>query len=212
MGSQYQSTVEEEVDTRRRALRLTWRKLGSLAGVSHETLRRLRAGEPVSDVTEAGVEQALSWEPGSIELIRRGGTPATREEAEAVDRWREQGEFDAAHPPAGKVRAMSSQKESPSTSQMELKFAEWQRHQGEQHAELSEQGQTMTLVSIMGPDGSSVVEVVHDKERPPSGASLLRGFIKALESFTAQSERNQEARDGRNPPPIRPRSSQDHYR
>lgn len=67
--------IENALDARRLELGMTWRAIWQRAGISVETLRQLRMGEPVNALTDARVEAALAWAPGSIATIREGGTP-----------------------------------------------------------------------------------------------------------------------------------------
>lgn len=77
------------MDARRKELRMTWRRVAELARVSQETLRQLRMGEQVSEMTEYGVEEALHWRPGSLDAIRYGAKPLQLEDEpppEEIDR------------------------------------------------------------------------------------------------------------------------------
>ncbi|WP_431870892.1 hypothetical protein [Nocardiopsis eucommiae] len=53
--------------------------------ISHETLRQLRIGKPVSDLTKAAVERTLGWSRGSIDAVAAGGEPTL---APVTDPWK----------------------------------------------------------------------------------------------------------------------------
>lgn len=64
------------MDQRRVGLRLTWREVAEAAGISYEALRTTRSGPGgIAPLTEAGIEDALQWERGSIRRILDGGDP-----------------------------------------------------------------------------------------------------------------------------------------
>jgi len=87
--------LDRALRKRRAELRIrTWRQLATKAGIAGETLRSVRAGDSrPSDATQAGLEEALEWAPGSIQAILEGGDPVPltsrpgsfREEAAKVD-------------------------------------------------------------------------------------------------------------------------------
>ncbi|MCP3017260.1 hypothetical protein NGM33_28415 [Nocardiopsis dassonvillei] len=77
--------IEAALIDRRMTLCLTWRDIVTASGVSHETLRQLRIGEPVSDLTKAAVERALGWARGSIDTVAEGGEPTL---APVPDPWK----------------------------------------------------------------------------------------------------------------------------
>lgn len=62
--------TERALDARRQALRLTWRGLYTRAGISHDTLRKARLEEPVSQETLDALEDAVGWERGSLARTR----------------------------------------------------------------------------------------------------------------------------------------------
>lgn len=55
---------------------MTWADLAREFGVSESGLRNIRVGrnEP-SDLTKHRIEEALGWEPGSVEAVLDGGDP-----------------------------------------------------------------------------------------------------------------------------------------
>lgn len=63
------------VASRRAELRLPRRPAARLAGISNTTWTKVEAGEPVRDVTYAGVETALQWRHGSCNDVLAGGDP-----------------------------------------------------------------------------------------------------------------------------------------
>ena len=60
---------------RRLKLGMRWKGIAEKADTTYQTLSQLRKGKPVSDLTIANVEKALSWSPGSIRSILGGGDP-----------------------------------------------------------------------------------------------------------------------------------------
>lgn len=74
--------LNELLDKRRLSLGLRWKDIANRAGVSHHTILQLRKGEPVADLTTAGVERALQWEPGSIARILQDKPPVPKGEAD----------------------------------------------------------------------------------------------------------------------------------
>jgi hypothetical protein len=74
------------MDARRRELRMRWRDVADLAGISYETLRTLRNGSygGMRPLTETGIEQALKWAPGSIVAILAGREPRSIPEVESA--------------------------------------------------------------------------------------------------------------------------------
>jgi transcriptional regulator with XRE-family HTH domain len=77
------------MEARRKELRLRWRDVADLAGISYETLRTIRRGQydGMRPLTESGIEQALKWSAGSLAVILAGGNPTRLPdpEAEPVD-------------------------------------------------------------------------------------------------------------------------------
>lgn len=64
------------MDERRQELRLTWDVVAQSAGLSREGLRRVREGDRgMRTLTKRGIEDALNWEPGSVDAILAGGEP-----------------------------------------------------------------------------------------------------------------------------------------
>lgn len=59
--------LAEEMDGRRKKLRLRWNQVAQRAGISVQTLLRIRSGETaVTDFAAEGIEQALDWPTGYI--------------------------------------------------------------------------------------------------------------------------------------------------
>lgn len=63
------------VASRRAELRLPMKPAARLAGISNTTWKKVEVGEPVRDVTYAGVETALQWRHGSCNDVLAGGDP-----------------------------------------------------------------------------------------------------------------------------------------
>lgn len=67
------------MDVRRSELQLTWNEVAEKAGITREGLRRTRVKTgPIRSLTKRGIENALAWEPGSIDSILAGGEPTVR--------------------------------------------------------------------------------------------------------------------------------------
>ena len=68
--------LAELMDERRAELRLRWRDVADLGGVSYEVIRSVRNGNgEIRRLTERGVEDGLRWAPGSVRAILGGGDP-----------------------------------------------------------------------------------------------------------------------------------------
>ena len=64
------------MEQRRVSLRLTWREVAEAAGISYEALRNARNGTAaIAALTQAGIEDGLRWERGSIAHVLDGGDP-----------------------------------------------------------------------------------------------------------------------------------------
>lgn len=60
-------------------LRLSWREVARRAGMTEQNLRRVRVGDiSVTENAAEGIENALSWQPGSVRAILSGGKPTLR--------------------------------------------------------------------------------------------------------------------------------------
>lgn len=75
---EHHSAVGTALDRRRLELGWRWRDIADRAGVSPETLRRLRqrglaAGTDALTITR--IERAVGWQQGSIQAIEQGGEP-----------------------------------------------------------------------------------------------------------------------------------------
>lgn len=67
--------LNEAMEDRRLSLDLEWRDVADTANVSYETLRALRRTGQASSLTKRRTEEALQWEPGSIDEVLSGGEP-----------------------------------------------------------------------------------------------------------------------------------------
>jgi hypothetical protein len=77
--------LAEFMDRRRIDLRLTWREVADAGGISYEALRAARNGVgDIRSLTQAGVEDGLQWEHGSVARILAGGDPTPRREGIAI--------------------------------------------------------------------------------------------------------------------------------
>ncbi|GAA4059572.1 hypothetical protein GCM10022214_10110 [Actinomadura miaoliensis] len=64
------------MDERRAELRLTWHEVAERAGMTREGLRRTRTGSgSIRSLTKRGIEDALEWAVGSVDMILAGGDP-----------------------------------------------------------------------------------------------------------------------------------------
>lgn len=83
------TSLDVEMDARRRELGLRWRDVADRAGLSEETIRLLRRGAREESIratdTEAKIEEALGWLPGSIRNIRHGLPPTVAETERRFD-------------------------------------------------------------------------------------------------------------------------------
>lgn len=81
--------LDAAMEARRKELRLRWRDVADLAGISYETLRTIRRGqyEGMRPLTESGIERALKWATGSVAAVLAGGepTPIPELQPEPVD-------------------------------------------------------------------------------------------------------------------------------
>jgi hypothetical protein len=68
--------LDEAMDARRLDLDLNWDEVATAAGIALATLRAIRRGaNRPSRLTKRRIENALQWEPGSIDAIFAGGGP-----------------------------------------------------------------------------------------------------------------------------------------
>ena len=64
------------MDDRRAELRLRWRDVADLGGVSYEVIRAVRNGTgEIRTLTQRGIETGLRWSPGSVRAILGDGDP-----------------------------------------------------------------------------------------------------------------------------------------
>lgn len=62
------------IDQRRLDLRLTWQDVAERGGVSLRALANARTGDSeIRQLTQAGIEAGLQWEPGSVARVLEGG-------------------------------------------------------------------------------------------------------------------------------------------
>jgi hypothetical protein len=65
---------------RRRGKRYSWDEVAQAAGLHRETLRLIRNGTgALTDTSKDGIEEALHWNPGSIDRIMNDDAPIPRE-------------------------------------------------------------------------------------------------------------------------------------
>lgn len=68
--------LDRAMDERRLALGMRWRDLADRTGLSGQALRDIRRGRSVPrDLTARNLEDALSWNHGSIQRVLRGDEP-----------------------------------------------------------------------------------------------------------------------------------------
>ena len=76
------ATLMEE---RRAELRLRWRDVADLGGVSYEVIRAVRNGTgEIRTLTQRGIEDGLQWAPGSVRAVLEGGDPRPAGEPDAL--------------------------------------------------------------------------------------------------------------------------------
>jgi len=64
------------MNERRVELRMRWDEIATAAKITTAHLRKFRSGEAgVSDLTKARLEDALGWQPGSVDALLAGGNP-----------------------------------------------------------------------------------------------------------------------------------------
>ncbi|MCP2339236.1 hypothetical protein [Actinomadura rupiterrae] len=87
-----QETARERLarlmDERRSELRRTWAEVANEAGITRQGLSRLRAGTGlIRSTTKRGLEDALRWQPRSIDRILAGGYPDPIPEGASEDEF-----------------------------------------------------------------------------------------------------------------------------
>lgn len=71
-----QTRLDELMTARADQLGLKWHQIAEQAGISRDTLHRVRTGtDTVRSLTKAAIERVLRWAPGSIDNIVNGGEP-----------------------------------------------------------------------------------------------------------------------------------------
>jgi hypothetical protein len=74
------------MDERRAELRLRWRDVADLGGLSYEVIRAVRNGTgEIRLLTQRGIEDGLKWQQGSIQAILSGGDPVPVPDAPPAD-------------------------------------------------------------------------------------------------------------------------------
>ncbi|MDQ0829502.1 hypothetical protein QF032_001346 [Streptomyces achromogenes] len=79
--------LDAAMSERRLELRLNWREVATMAGITYEALRGIRRGDyKPAELTARGLDDALQWVPGSVLAILQGGhpRPAVEVNTEAV--------------------------------------------------------------------------------------------------------------------------------
>ncbi|MBN9739527.1 hypothetical protein DMP23_46680 [Amycolatopsis sp. A1MSW2902] len=74
------------IDKRRSQLGLTLVELADAAGMSRETIRAAAAGRRLRPTNKRLLEDALRWEPGSVDAIKRGNEPTSIAEPAPIRR------------------------------------------------------------------------------------------------------------------------------
>lgn len=65
--------LDKAMDARRLALGLSWNQLAGKAGMSSEALRAIRRGKNRGrDLTRHKLDEALLWEPGTLDAVFEG--------------------------------------------------------------------------------------------------------------------------------------------
>lgn len=68
--------LADVMNQRRRQLRMQWIDVAERAGMGVQNLLRIRTGQiGISEKAADGIDDALGWEPGSVEKILNGGKP-----------------------------------------------------------------------------------------------------------------------------------------
>ena len=68
--------LAKEVASRRRELSLSTSEAARRAGNNRATWAAVEAGRTPHDFTRAGIERALGWAAGSVDVVLHGGSPA----------------------------------------------------------------------------------------------------------------------------------------
>lgn len=89
--------LDQVMNDRRVELDMTWGEIATRARIAEVTLRAIRKGDNnPGELTARRLEDALQWEPGSIEAILDGGQPTPVQEepglsfGERLERIREE--------------------------------------------------------------------------------------------------------------------------
>lgn len=74
------------MDERRAELRLRWRDVAELGGLSYEVIRAVRNGTgDIRLLTQRGIEDGLKWQQGSVRAILNGDDPVPVPDAPPSD-------------------------------------------------------------------------------------------------------------------------------
>jgi len=66
--------LDRVMDQRRVELRMSWRDVAQVAGISEAALRTIRRGRHApTDLTAAHIDDALQWSAGTVKRILAGG-------------------------------------------------------------------------------------------------------------------------------------------
>jgi DNA-binding XRE family transcriptional regulator len=74
--------LDAAMNEQRLRLRMNWRQMAEVAGISYTALRAIRRGAyRPTELTARGLDEALQWAPGSVLSILDGGDPVPIEDA-----------------------------------------------------------------------------------------------------------------------------------
>lgn len=84
-ATEHHTDLDRLMEQRRIELRMTWGEVAAQSGITRAGLGMIRRGErrPVP-LTQARIEDALQWAPGSVEAILDGGKPTLAPEGVRV--------------------------------------------------------------------------------------------------------------------------------
>ncbi|MEV8245001.1 helix-turn-helix transcriptional regulator [Streptomyces rochei] len=73
--------LDAAMNERRLQLRMNWQQVAETAGISYTALRAIRRGDyRPTELTSHRLDDALQWEPGSVQAVMRGEPPRSRED------------------------------------------------------------------------------------------------------------------------------------